>query len=379
MTPNAAWRARPSSSLRYLIPHWISITLLLLGMMLASPAWAEEPVGVLSVTGNVDGAEVWVDGEKAGVLPYTGYHPVGRHQVRVVANDHDPFVRKVELIEGLTKSLTAKLVAGQGTIEFSVVPPGAVVHIDGNPVGPAPIRVRDLSPGDHSYRVVADGHEPLENSFSFERGRNLFFDLALNSSAGLFHVGSTPAGATVWIDGEQAGVTPLDLSGTALGEHQVRVVLDGYAEVYRPVDTSDGRKGSLDLTLAQQGARLTVKTGSADATVTINGSTVGQGSTVVLPRVDRGTLQLQVTEPGAQPAAMSVRMPANGKVTIKASLAPTDQGRSELRQLPPFYGRWTFWAATGAVAAGGVTGGVILAKALEPPLPPEGDVMVVLP
>jgi len=378
MTPNAAWRARPSSSLRCLIPHWISLTLLL-SVMLASPAWAEEPVGVLSVTGNVDGAEVWVDGEKAGVLPYTGYHSVGRHQVRVVVDDHDPFVRKVELIEGLTKSLTAKLVAGKGTIEFSVVPPGAVVHIDGNPVGPAPIRVRDLSPGEHRYRVVADGHEPLEDNFSFERGHNLFFNLELNSSAGLFHVGSTPAGAMVWIDGEQAGVTPLDLSGYALGDHLVRVALDGYADVFRPVDTSDGRKGSLELTLSQKGARLTIKTGSADATVAVNGATVGQGTKVVLPRVDRGTLQLQVTEPGAQPATMSVRVPASGKVTIKASLAPTGQGRSELRQLPPFYGRWTFWAATGAVAAGGVAGGVILAKALEPPLPPEGDVMVVLP
>jgi len=75
---------------------------------------------------------------------------------------------------------------------------------------------------------------------------------------------------------------------------------------------------------------------------------------------------------------MSLRVPAKGSVTVKAKLAPAGQGASELRQLPPFYGRWTFWAATGAVAAGGVAGGVILAKALEPPEPPSGDVLVVL-
>ncbi len=379
MTPTAVRRARPSQSLCSRAHHWVTFALLLVGFLLASPAWAEDPVGVLSVTGNVEGAEVWVDGDKVGALPYTGYHPVGRHQVRVVADSYDPFVRKIELIEGLTKSLEAKLVAGTGTVEFLVLPVGATVHIDGNPVGPSPIRVRDLAPGEHRYAVVAEGYEPVEAGFSFERGRNLFFDLELLSSAGLFHVGSTPPGATVWIDGEQVGVTPLDISGIALGEHQVRLALDGWVEVFRPVDTSDGRKGSLDLTLSQSGAKLTVKTGSDQAVVTINGSQVGQGTRVHLPGIDRGTVKLQVSGPGLEPATMSLRVPAKGSVTVKAKLAPTGQGASELRQLPPFYGRWTFWAATGAVAAGGVAGGVILAKALEPPEPPSGDVLVVLP
>lgn len=379
MTPTAARRARPSTRSLLLPSRWLSLLLLLVGLLLVTPASAEEPVGVLSVSGNVQGAEVWVDGDKVGVLPYTGYHPVGRHQVRVVADNFDPFVRKVELIEGLTKSLEAKLVAGQGTVEFSVVPPGATVHIDGNPVGPAPIRVRDLTPGEHSYKVIADGYEPTEAPFSFELGSNVFFDLELLSSAGLFHVGSTPAGATVWLDGDQLGVTPLDISGVALGEHEVRVALDGYAQVFRPVDTSDGRKGSLDLTLDPKGGGLTVKTGSDAATVTINGSQVGQGARVRLPAVDRGTLQIEVSEPGFEPANLALRMPASGVVTVRASLVAAGEGRSELRQLAPFYGRWTFWAATGAVAAGGVAGGVILAKALEPPPAPEGDVMVVLP
>ncbi len=379
MTRTAARRARPSPSLCCSLPLFLTTLTLLLGLLVHSPAWADEAVGVLSVTGNVDGAEVWVDGEQVGALPYTGYHPVGNHQVRVVADNYDPFVRKVELIDGLTKSLKAKLVAGKGTVEFSVTPPGATVLIDGNAVGPAPIRIRDLAQGTHRYRIVADGYEPMEDSFEFATGRNLLFDLELLSSAGLFHVGSTPAGATVWIDGEQVGTTPLDVSGIPLGEHHVRLALDGYADVFRPVDTTDGRKGSLEASLSERGGKLTVKTGADDAVVSANGCELGQGSRVVLPRVDRGTLQLQVTRAGYEPATLSVRLPGNGATTVKADLAPTGDGRSELTKLAPFYGRWTFWAATAAVAGGGVAGGVILAKALEPPPPPEGDVLVVLP
>jgi hypothetical protein len=378
MTPTAARRARPSTPFG---PHpcVLLLALLLLGLLLASPALAEQPVGVLSVTGNVEGAEVWVDGEKVGAVPYTGYHPVGSRQVRVVADFYQPFVRKVDLVEGLTKSLAANMLAGQGTVEFAVQPPGATVFIDGNPVGPSPIRVRDLEPGAHRFRLEAAGFEPHEESFEFAKGRNLYFDLALDSSAGLFRVSSTPAGAAVWIDGEQRGVTPLEVSGIPLGEHQVRVALDGYADVFRPVDTRDGRKGVVEVALSDEGGSLKVKTGSGQATVRINGNPVGQGGRVRLARVDRGTLEVEVSEPGVEPARLSVRMPAAGSLVLAASLKPADKGGSELRELPPVYGRWTFWAATTAVAAGGVAGGLLVAQALEPPPPPSGDVLVVLP
>jgi hypothetical protein len=376
MTPTAARRARPFPH-----PRCLALTLLLLlAVLAAGPASAQDgPVGVLVVSASVEGAEVWVDGEKVGVVPYTGYLPVGRHQVRVVADDHDPFVRRVDLREALTSSLDAKLEAGDGTVEFKVQPPASVVHIDGNPVGPAPIRIQDLAPGHHSYLVTADGHESAAAEFDFAKGQNLFFELELLSSAGLFEVDTTPPGATVWLDGDQVGDTPLSISGVALGQHQVRVALDGYADVFRPVDTTDGRKGALDLTLTDHGSRLTVKTGVDAASVLVNGSLAGQGARVVLPEVDRGTLQVAVSAPGLEPAELSVRMPARGRVTVKADMLAAADGRSELVQLPPLYGRWTFWAASAAVAGGGVAGAVILAKALEPPAPPQGDVLVVLP
>ena len=382
MRPIAAHRARTSPASRGPSNRRLPLPLLplLLSLLLALPAWAQESaVGVLVVSANVDGAEVWVDGDKVGAIPYTGYHPVGRHQVRVVADNYAPFVRRVDLRDALTTSLEAKLDPGNGTVEFKVRPPGAIVHIDGNPVGPSPIRIQDIAPGDHSYTVTSDGFEPSHGEFAFATGKNLYFDLELLSSAGLFHVGSQPAGATVWIDGEQLGVTPLELTDVELGEHQVRVALEGYAEIFRPVDTTDGRKGALDLTMVDHGTKLTVKTGVDSASVLVNGSLAGQGSRVVLPKVDRGTLQLVVSAPGVEPASMAVHIPARGRVAVQADLVQAGQGSSELNQLPPVYGRWTFWTATAVVAAGGVTGAVILAKALEPPPPPEGDVLVVLP
>jgi hypothetical protein len=379
MSPTAAPRSRASRAPRLPALRWL-LPLVLSALLLAAPGVrAEGPSGVLMVTANVQGAEVWVEGELLGEAPFTGSLPVGRYQVRVVADNHDPYVRKVDMHEELTTKVEASLRPGKGTVEFATEPAGAVVIIDGEAVGPSPIRIRDLAPGDHSYRVEAEGFEPQGATFAFAAGQNLLFDLELRGSAGLFHIGSTPAGATVWLDGEQVGVTPLDLEDVPLADHRVRIALEGYADVYRPVDTSDGRKGSLDVTLPERGSKLVIKTSREDASVSINGAAVGRGARVVLPLVDRGTLQLEVTAPGAQPAEGSVRSLGRGTVTVKASLVEAGQGRSSLDSVPPLYARWTFWAASGAVAAGGVTGAVLLAKALEPPPPPEGDVLVVLP
>ena len=41
-------------------------------------------------------------------------------------------------------------------------------------------------------------------------------------------VESRPAGATVFIDGRQAGTTPLTLPGVSVGAHAVRLELEGY-------------------------------------------------------------------------------------------------------------------------------------------------------
>lgn len=381
MPPAVPWTfPTPSGPRRWLasVARLLLTTTLVL-VLLCGTALADQPTGMLMVSANVEGATVFIDGEEAGVAPYTGYLAIGRHVVRVVKDHYDPYVRKVDMREELTTRVEAQLVAGKGTVEFSVQPAGATVEVDGNVVGPAPIRIRDLVQGKHHWRISAEGYESREEGFEFTAGQNLLFDLALRESAGLLSIVSTPEGATAWLDGQPVGVTPLELEGVELGEHRVRLHLDEYADVFRPVDTTDGSKGEVVVSMSQEGSRLAVKTGHAEAKVLLDGTEVGQGRKVVLPSVDRGTVRVRVEAPGVEPAVESVRLGARSRHNLRARLLPAERGDSSLVELPPFYGRWTFWAATAAVVGGGVTGGVLLAKALEPPEPPEGDVVVVLP
>ncbi|MFH1463451.1 MAG: PEGA domain-containing protein [Pseudomonadota bacterium] len=352
--------------------------LTLLGLLLATPATAEE-MGLLMVTCPVEGAEVWVDGAAIGTVPFTGYVPVGRHEIRVVADNFDPFVRRKAIEAGLTTKLEAALAPGRGTFEIVAQPAGAIVSIDGNEQGPAPLRIGEISPGHHRWSVSAPGFETQAQEFEFATGRNLYFNISLRSSRGLFAFTSTPSGAAVWLDGAEVGRTPLELEDIPPAEHRVHLALDGYAHVFRTVDTRDGSKGLVEVGLSTGGTKVVVLTGHDDATVTSSDEVLGTGRKVVLPAVERCRLPLVVTAPGQDPAELTLAVTGHGSVSAKATLGAASSGASRLVQRPPVYARWTFWTATAGVAAVGATGGVVLAQALAPPPLPEGDVLVVLP
>jgi len=343
-------------------------------------AWAQEVTGLLKVSSNVKGATILMDGEQLGVTPYTGYVAVGNHRLRVVADDYDPFVRRVDVAEAFTTAVEARLAPGKGTIEFSVKPGGALLAIDGKLIGPTPIRLGEMKPGDHLWRVSSDGYEAQEGEFHFQRGKNLHFELVLRSTEGLFVVDTAPAGATVFLDGLEKGLSPIELTDIPRGEHDVRVHLPGYTDLFRKIDTSDGSKGEVIANLSSKGARLRVKTRQDQAAVSVNGNPIGSGAKIELDGIERGSFTMVVDCPGHKSAQRSFKVPSRGRVTLRADLVPeSDSGSSELKQLPPLYKRWTFWTATGGAAVGVTVGAILLGRALAPEPPPDGDIVVVLP
>jgi hypothetical protein len=336
--------------------------------------------GVLQVSAPVDGAVVYIDNKEVGTAPVTQYVPPGPHMIRVSADGYDPYVRKVEVRAGARARVTASLLRGGGTVEFQSTAPGATVLIDDKGSSAVPVRLKDLEPGDHTWRVTAPGHEPKEGSFTLRENGNVFVMAELISSRGLFVVTTEPAGARVTLDGEDKGVTPLSLEGVAPGEHVVDLSLDGYARSIQVVDTSDGAKGEVRTTLSSKGAKAIIKTGSADATVKISGVVVGTGKKVTVPMLARGRYPVEVDKPGAKTATGRLKVEDRGRSAYKATWADEgDRGRSKVVALPPFYENWIFWTAVGVGTGGAITGGVLIHQGTQPIPIPEGDVTVTLP
>lgn len=333
-------------------------------------ASAEDATGILKVRSTVDGAEVWVDGALLGTAPVTKYLPAGAHTLRVVADHHDPFVRRIDIAVDRTLDVNAALSRGAGTVEFTG-PAGARVSLDGVDRGPLPIRLPAPAPGPHVWRVDAPKMEPAEGRIDVVAGRNYLVEAALASSAGVFVVASTPEGARVVLDGKDVGVTPLRLEGVPLGKHGVLVQMDGRAAIVRSVDTTDGSRGEVVATLPASGGTLAVSTGRADAKVYVNDALVGEGDVVKVGPLEKGRAKVRV-ELGDRVATDTLSIPARGQVALRVA-------GDSLVERKPLVQRWGFWAAVGGGAVATGTAAAVVAKLAEPEPPPSGDVVVALP
>ena len=144
------------------------------------------------------------------------------------------------------------------------------------------------------------------------------------SVPGAVHVESQPPGATVTVDDQPRGVTPLDVPDLALGHHDVKVELKGYAPATQAVElVTDTPRAELKLTLA----RVAPAMGVADilstplgATVKVDGAVVGRTPLVDF-RLKPGPHRVEVSKDGYE--TWSQTGAAGGKkLFLDANLRP---------------------------------------------------------
>jgi len=292
---------------------------------------------------------------------------------------------RIDVAAGAKANVHAKLLKGGNTVEFLVEPEGSVVLMGGNPVGKTPIRLTGVSPGDHTWSIQAPFFEDLEGEFHFRAGQNHLVHGSLVSSRGLFAIKSTPIGASVVMDGEPIGVTPLDLEGVAPGVHRLLFEMKGRPIVLREVDTSDGNKGVVSAALPKRSGRLLVNTGHEEGRVILNEQELGQGRFVFL-KVARGQYNLRVAVPDLKDANRKLRMPAKGGLSLRMEgVSVDDSGKSRVVDARAWNSPWVLYSAAGIGGVGVVTGVTVLAVKAggdepEPtPQPDPGDVVVYLP
>ena len=124
--------------------------------------------GQVSVTANVEGARVSIDGkgEPDWVAPHTFSLPAGHHQIAVLKDGFVTWGKMVDVEAGSTQSISAELAPPTGEVDIDTVPSGLEVFIDGKSVGVTPVRT-SASVGDHKYSISPPpGQAPYESTIT---------------------------------------------------------------------------------------------------------------------------------------------------------------------------------------------------------------------
>jgi tRNA A-37 threonylcarbamoyl transferase component Bud32 len=143
--------------------------------------------------------------------------------------------------------------ATAGRLRFESVPPGAVVVVDGVALEhrtPTSAEVR--GEGGHSVVFELEGYRRWRSPapVSVGVGLTLLVQETLERERAGLRVTTRPAGASVYLDGELVGATPLDRDDLAPGAGRaLRIVKDEYRDVDESLELRDGNTLVIDRVL----------------------------------------------------------------------------------------------------------------------------------
>ncbi len=212
-------------------------------------------VGVVRVLSDAQGARAYLDGTDMGPVPVDIKDvKAGDHIVQVKAPGMQTGEKTVKVSAGSSQivkfDLNTESPADSGTLKVVSMVPEAQVFIDGAAVGKVPVE-KKLSAGEHPVVVRLDGFKQFEQKVRIEAGQTVTVQANLKP-VGRLRVLSTPAQATVMINGLQAGKTPFD-EEVEVGETVVRIEMAGFQPFEQTLTIEGGKTQTLSRELAIAG------------------------------------------------------------------------------------------------------------------------------
>ena len=214
-----------------------------------------------------------------------------------------------------------------GTIYVESSPPGAVISVNGENKGHAPVTITGLWPG--SYTVTADlaGYQKFTSvtTISGATRASIYCSLAPDNTGTGLYVMSTPASANVYLDGVQKGKTPLMFRDITNGSHSIRMILSGYADWEETVEAPTGGIKTVSAILKETGTDmhqgLSISSNPGGAKIILDGLEKGV-TPKILNTIAPGIHILEIEYTGYNSWKSTIDVPETNIKVISINLTP---------------------------------------------------------
>ncbi|MCD6197260.1 MAG: PEGA domain-containing protein [Deltaproteobacteria bacterium] len=204
-------------------------------------------------------------------------------------------------------------------------PSASAVFLDENHVGETPLSIRMWMGGKHIISVTRKGYHDFEQSIEMQFGKTkkiyteLTPDIKLESLCGSLVVKSTPGGATVFVDGKEKGVTPLNLENVEKGLHIVKVTKNCFSVVEKKIDITASKKTDIDVHLESLCGSLVVKSTPGGATVFVDGKEKGV-TPLRLDNIRKSNLNIKLIKKGFETESKIITVKPSEKTNFSVKL-----------------------------------------------------------
>ena len=285
--------------------------------------------GSLSVRSQPTGARVYLDGDPIGETPLElSDVSVGSHEVRMEKDLYRDWTGSVVVEVGATATVVATLTESPSSIVVSSQPSEARVYIDDIFVATTPVEITNVRPGTYRVRVVKDGYQEWVEEVAIKGGEKPILEVTLEvlKKVGL-SISSTPPGATIYIEDEEVGVTPLEDLIVDSGVYKLRLTLEAYQDWEMEVSASGDETVVIAATLERPRGKLSLASNPTGASVFLNGVDIGTTPILEL-ELEVGEYGLEVSAEGYENWTLDIIIEANRTTEARADLIEIESGLS---------------------------------------------------
>ena len=237
--------------------------------------------GRLSVTTTpIVGAMVSIDGKSAGKTPLRDIEiEPGLRTIGLTAERYLPADRTLEIRgKGEAQSINFKLLPGWGTLVVSSEPEQADVFLGSENIGRTPLTVEPMQ-GSYKLTLSRKGWKPVTVPIKIEASRTTRLPPFLMARIdGTLDLKTNPSGATVAIDGQFRGRTPLTLPLVSGKSYKLDLTKQGYVSANQSVRIEGGKITSVDVPMSSEYGIVFIRAQPAGATLKIDGKVSGSAS-----------------------------------------------------------------------------------------------------
>ena len=214
--------------------------------------------GSLTVTTNPPGSLILLNDIAYGFTPaHIDAISAGTYNLQLVKPGFQSVSETIEITAGKDTPVTASLprrIPVTGTLVIRSSPSGGIVKVDAVERGITPMRIRGLLPDSYNVRVSIPGYLSWIGIVHIEAGRETSIYAFLTPKGPVMNTGSLsitsdPAGASVMINDNEQGRTPLILQNLLPGPYNVKMSYPGYKSATISSQIIAGKTSDLHVSL----------------------------------------------------------------------------------------------------------------------------------
>lgn len=288
--------------------------------------------GMLDVVSEPAGAQVLIDGNVIGETPLSSVElQAGDYELSVVTQRYLPNVQTVE-IQGMAvhQSVKVTLQPGWGTLRIESEPNGAEVWLNGLKAGQTPLYTEPMA-GAYQVELRKSGWKPVLGNIKIEPGETIeMARFELEKEDGMIEITSKPSGASVMLNGEFRGHTPMSLAIMPEKNHSLILAKSGFENASRRISVDRGGTHNVDISLKPEYGTVFITSQPADAELAIDGKIMGTASRRL--RLTTVPHRIEVSKAGYEPFATTLT-PIAG-VSKKLDIQLKSQVKNEVEATP---------------------------------------------